>query len=161
MFFNGSSAQEESLCHSSFLYNVLRTFDKTYYEWNRKHLNRALYTDRALYSPNILFFDQLRQCYFDVITCAAPNYGAAAKWQHVFAEENRAVLTNRIKFIAEIAEENEVETLVLGAYGCGVFQQDPSVVAAVFHEVFQATTVKQLLFPIPDNTNLSPFQKEF
>lgn len=33
MFLQGSSAQEESLCHASFLYNVLSEF-KDYYAWN-------------------------------------------------------------------------------------------------------------------------------
>ena len=54
MFLQGSSAQEESLCHASFLYNVLSEF-KDYYAWNDKHKNRALYENRALYSPDVVF----------------------------------------------------------------------------------------------------------
>ena len=53
-FLSGSRAQEESLCHSSFLYNVLSRFP-TYYGWNQNHLNRSLYENRAIYSPRILF----------------------------------------------------------------------------------------------------------
>ena len=53
MFYNGSSAQEESLCHESFLYNVLKEFENSYYKENRKNLNRALYQDRCLYSPSV------------------------------------------------------------------------------------------------------------
>ena len=72
MFLQGSSAQEESLCHASFLYNVLSEF-KDYYAWNDKHKNRALYENRALYSPDVVFTNDSVGTLCDVITCAAPN----------------------------------------------------------------------------------------
>jgi uncharacterized protein (TIGR02452 family) len=55
MFINGSKAQEECLCHESFLYNVLKEFVIEFYDWNNQHKNKALYLNRALYSPKILF----------------------------------------------------------------------------------------------------------
>ena len=42
MFINGSKAQEECLCHESFLYNVLSQFVIEFYDWNNKHKNKAL-----------------------------------------------------------------------------------------------------------------------
>lgn len=54
-FMEGSSAQEECLCHASTLYNVLKQFP-VYYQWNRVHNNRALYTNRALYSEDVIFW---------------------------------------------------------------------------------------------------------
>ena len=42
---------EEALCHESNLYPILLAFDDTYYAWNRQRLNRALYLDRAIYTP--------------------------------------------------------------------------------------------------------------
>lgn len=53
MFLNGSKAQEECLCHESYLYNVLSKIEG-FYDWNNKHKNKALYLNRGLYSPNIL-----------------------------------------------------------------------------------------------------------
>ena len=53
-FLDGSRAQEECLCHESNLYNVLAT-QADYYAWNNAHKNRALYLNRALYSPDIIF----------------------------------------------------------------------------------------------------------
>ena len=54
-YLKGSFAQEEALCSESTLYPVLAKFEQTYYDWNREHLNHALYTNRALYSPSIVF----------------------------------------------------------------------------------------------------------
>lgn len=138
-FLDGSSAQEECLCHSSILYNVLKKFPD-YYAWNKQHNNRALYTNRALYSEDVVFIDESVCVYgadpeivrADVITCAAPNYSAAGKYAKVEVDENNAELYRRIKFVLDVAEENNVETLILGAFGCGVFGQDASTVAKYF-----------------------------
>ena len=122
MFLQGSRAQEECLCHESFLYNVLQTQTK-YYEENKKHLNRALYQNRALYTPNVVFFRKTEAVWCDVITCAAPNFTTARKYNNVAREENSAVLESRIEFILEIAETMQVDTLILGALMSRLFVQ--------------------------------------
>lgn len=129
-FISGSMAQEESLCHKSFLYNVLKEFDDTYYHRNKLCYNNGLYANRALYTPGVLFWDQDQTLRFDVITCAAPNYSAAK--QHVTQEENDECLRKRIEFVLKIATKENVDTLIVGAWGCGVFQQDPKTVAQYF-----------------------------
>lgn len=134
MFMCGSKAQEECLCHESFLYNVLKEFQTDFYDWNNKHKNKALYLNRGLYSPNIWFFKEDAHVECGVITCAAPNKSAAQKYQSVSDEENTKVLKDRIKFVLDIAKENNVKTLILGAYGCGVFGQDATEVANIFKE---------------------------
>ena len=58
-FLEGSSAQEESLCTQKLLYNVLKEFQDSYYDINKKCLNRALYLDKALYTPDIEFSQAL------------------------------------------------------------------------------------------------------
>lgn len=85
-FLGGSPAQEEALCHESNLYPILLSFDNTYYAWNKKNLNRALYLDRALYSPDVVFEKGGKQKKADVITCAAPNYRTAHRFQQVSLE---------------------------------------------------------------------------
>ena len=89
MFLAGSMAQEEAICHESILYNVLREFPK-YYEWNKKHLNKTLYLNRAIFSKNILFrrcnHEKVVEKYASVITCATPNKGTAQKYQNVSDE---------------------------------------------------------------------------
>ena len=129
MFLQGSKAQEECLCHDSNLYNVLSNFENTYYAWNNLHKNKALYLDRALYTKDIIFRDKYK---VDVITCAAPNKTVAQRYLRISDEENSKVLKERIRFILNIAVENDIDTLILGAYGAGVFGQDATEVANIF-----------------------------
>lgn len=161
MFIEGSSAQEESLCHESFLYNVLREM-KEYYSWNNTHKNKALYLDRAVYTPGIVFAKGKEAAIASVITCAAPNYKAAAKYGNVKTSENENCLKTRLFFIRDIAETEEIETLVTGAYGCGVFGQDPEMVAKLSKEVFAATAIKRIVYAVPGkDRNAEAFKKAF
>lgn len=147
-FFDGSSAQEECLCHASFLVNVLQAFQTSYYEVNKKQLNKGLYKNRALYTPDIEFTHQNGVAKADVITCAAPNWTVASGYCHVSPEENEAALSSRIQFIRNIACQNRLDTIILGAYGCGVFGQDPTVVAAKFYHAFKDMGMN-VLFAVP------------
>lgn len=165
MFLNGSKAQEECLCHESFLYNVLSQ-KQDFYEWNNRHKNKALYLDRGLYSPNVRFErDNLFSCLCDVITCAAPNKSAAQKYQNASDEENTKVLRSRIKFVFDIAKDNSVDTLILGAYGCGVFGQNAKEVASIFKEYLGTMHMcfDKVVFAIPKGRdgNLKAFKEVF
>ena len=156
-FYDGSKAQEEMLCHNSYLYNVLRAFPQ-YYEWNSKHNNNALYRSRAIYTPNVRF--DKRVC--DVITCAAPNLAPAIKYETVALKENDRVLQDRIAFVRDVAEDNEVKTIILGAYGCGVFKQDPVKVATLIKEIFSDTTIENIVIPVPGtDKNFEAFKEVF
>lgn len=160
-FIEGSKAQEECLCHESFLYNVLRT-KQDYYDWNRKHLNQSLYENRALYSPDVKFFHGTEfAC--DVITCAAPNYYAAHKYRNVSFDENSHALYSRIRFVLDVAAANGVKTIILGAYGCGVFGQDPEYTAKVFNALLPDYPFETVVFAVPDknSANYRGFSKVF
>lgn len=150
MFLNGSKAQEECLCHESFLYNVLSE-QKSFYAWNNSHKNRALYQNRGLYSPEVIFERGGVAFSCNVITCAAPNKSAAQKYQNVTDEENTRVLKSRIKFVLDIAKENNVDILILGAYGCGVFGQNTAEVAEIFKNYLETThsCFEQVVFAVP------------
>lgn len=159
MFLEGSVAQEESLCHESTLYPVLCAFNDTYYSNNRSNTNRSLYTNRALYSPDIIFMRDDKQRVADVLTCAAPNYKAARRYHNVSAEENRKVLESRVQFVYDICQDMGVDTLIAGAWGCGVFGQDPETVCRAFIE--NSSRPKSLVFAIPDwnSKNYQGFMK--
>lgn len=151
-FINGSKAQEECLCYESFLYNVLSQFASDFYDWNIRHKNKALYLNRGLYSPGVIFSKKGYDIPCDVITCAAPNKAAAQKYENVSGEENTVALKSRIKFVLDIAKDNHVDTLILGAFGCGVFGQDAKEVASIFKEYLTTThrCFETVVFAIPE-----------
>lgn len=151
-FLEGSSAQEESLCHSSILYNVLSRFPG-YYHWNNQNKNCALYKNRALFSPNVLFIRDSAVKQVDVITCAAPNKTTAQRYQNISDDRVSKELDSRIKFVLDLAREEEVETLILGAFGCGVFGNDAREVALLFkkHLLSGRYGFKQIIFAVPGN----------
>lgn len=150
MFLQGSIAQEEALCHESALYNILSSdrLAKEFYEPNRKRLNRALYHDNLLYTPAVPFIHNGAFRRLDVITCAAPNKGAAQKYKNVPDQECDDVMRMRIRSILIEAAEQEVDTLILGAYGCGVFKNDPKTVAQIFKEELANCPFK-VVFAVP------------
>ncbi len=155
MFIEGSQAQEECLCHESILYNVLRQY-QPYYDWNEQNRNRSLYLDRAIYSEDVLFLKKMmKPIKADVITCACPNKKAAQKYTNVSNAENSKVLDERIHFLLDIAAERGAETLILGAFGCGVFGQDPYEVAAVFKKYLEQEykCFKKVIFAVPQGMN--------
>lgn len=151
---SGAFAQEEALCAESALFPVLAQFEHIYYDWNRKHLNHALYTNRALYSPSIVFErkseEENKLVKIDVLTCAAPNYYGAGR-QGISYEENTKALASRIKFMYDVAEDNCVNTLILGAWGCGVFRQDACTVAELLIREAIGRSFSRVIFAVPNN----------
>lgn len=161
MFLKGSKAQEECLCHQSALYNILSRFPE-YYEENKKMLNNSLYKDRAIYTPAVPFFNEKGIFHSDIITCAAPNKYAAQKYKYISSEENWYNLYNRIEFILDIAKFKNVDVLIVGAFGCGVFGQDPYEVAAIFKYLLtnRRYGFELIIFAIPHGSrqdNFTPF----
>ena len=162
MFIKGSSAQEESLCHASTLYNVLSEFED-YYEWNKEHKERGLYTDRAIYSPDIIFRYEdayhVTSINIDVLTCAAPNAGLMKKYGSFTQDENDTALERRVNFISRILDMRNVHTFITGAWGCGVFNQDPEQIAMLLHMYLQRTNLKEVYFVIPQGYQYKVFYK--
>ena len=148
MFLEGSIAQEEALCHESTLFPIINSdyIRNIYYRPNLKKLNRALYNDNLLYIPGVLFVDkQTKRAAdakreFDVIVCAAPNSGSAIKYYHVSNADCEQAMRNRIRAILTAAEIMKPSNVVLGAFGCGVFKNDPVIVASLFLDVLQGHT---------------------
>lgn len=160
-FLSGSRAQEECLCHESYLYNVLAQFPD-YYTWNNDHKNHCLYENRAIYSKEIGFEHNGTITFCDVITCAAPNISPSRKYGYGISEaENSAALDSRIKFVLSIAADQKVDTLILGAFGCGVFGQDATEVAQIFRKYLSTDfkVFKRVVFAIPTNVHSENYTK--
>ena len=157
-FLEGSTAQEEALCHDSYLYNVLSQFDTSFYAYNRQNVNLGMYFNRGLYTPNILFTpeDGGDGYMADIITVAAPNKGTAQRYYDVTDLENHNALVSRIRFIFEIAINNDVDFLILGAFGCGVFKQNPYEVAGVFKQwqEYYEPYLKGICYAVPNGRGI-------
>lgn len=148
-FLRGAVAQEEYLCQNSTLYNVLSKFP-AYYEKNRLNTNDALYWNRAVYSPSITILPN--EGLVDVLSCAAPNVRAS----HASDTKKTKALVSRIKFVLDILEKEECDTVILGAFGCGVFGNDPKLVAETFkrQRVLQRGFSK-VIFAIPNELSVN------
>lgn len=170
----GAMAQEECLCRCSDLYNTLAQpyFQKHYYEYHAQNCGN-LFSDRLIYSPDITVFksdDSIPQLLgtpfcVDVITCAAPYIGHRT----YDPEELVGVYKARIRNILEVAMSKEVNCLILGAFGCGAFHNDPNLMAKAFADLLigerYVTYFESVVFAIKRTgtfcQNLCAFQEAF
>ncbi|WP_254509438.1 TIGR02452 family protein [Anatilimnocola floriformis] len=135
-FLGGSQAQEESLARSSALYASLLS-QPGYYDANRL-FRSALYTDHMILSPAVPVFrdddgEFLRQPYLlSILTAPAPNAGAITVNSPHLNEQVMPTIKTRLHKLLALAAVNGYEHLLLGAWGCGVFRNDPSAVAGLF-----------------------------
>ena len=135
-FLNGSQAQEESLARASGLYACISPL-QSMYEANRLHRS-CLYTDHMIYSPDVPVFrdddDRLLVEPYPVsfLTAPAANAGAIRTNEPGDSTRIEPVMRSRIEKLLALAVVHGHETLVLGAWGCGVFRNDPELVAAWF-----------------------------
>ena len=128
----GARGQEQSLCASSFLFNVLSEKGGWYAENRRRNINCELYRNRALVVPRVRFERDGFHSYADVIVAAAPNARRAREEYRVGEDALLAAMRDRVRMVMAIADELGHEKLVLGAFGCGVFGWDAATVAEVF-----------------------------
>lgn len=170
-FINGAMAQEESLAASGCLYKTLLAHEEYY------HQNRAcgtmMYTDHAIYSPEVVFFRDGR---FDlleepvtasVLTLPAVNMGQVILKGEDIIQAQR-VMRRRMLLALAIFAKQGCQHLVLGAYGCGVFRNDPQKVAKWWDELLSAYfphTFESIVFAVLDRSAdrkcISAFEKTF
>ncbi len=135
-FLNGAQAQEESVARSSALYPCLRAAE----DFNTHHRAHPelTYSDRVIYSPEVPVFRDdsgtlLPMPYpVSFLTAAAPNRSAIVRNQPQHLPDVPAVLARRAARILRVAAVHGHRRLVLGAWGCGVFGNEPGMVAAAF-----------------------------
>lgn len=147
----GASAQEECLCRVSTLYPCLtdQKMRDSFYTPHRKNGN-ALHNDDIIYTPKVFIikdddYNMLATPFLvDVISCAAPNLRERPSNQYntgdtikvqISDDELLALHEKRARKIFSSAIANGVEILILGAFGCGAFQNDPHIVAQAYKNV--------------------------
>ncbi len=159
---NGSNAQEESICRASTLYKCLNDESGNLYEsFYGYHRNLGnIYSDRIIYSPNVMVFknddkentllDKNEWFKINIITAAAPNL----KNDIISDNDLFNIVLTRIKNIFEVALENEIDILVLGAFGCGSFNNNSLVNAKAFKIICDEYKkyFEKIIFAIPDES---------
>jgi uncharacterized protein (TIGR02452 family) len=169
-YLNGAQAQEEALCRASALYTCLLQA-RGFYDHHRAHRD-PFYTDRVIHSPGVPVFRDDRGGLLDepytvgFLTAAAPNAGVIRRTAPQRTAELPPALARRAERVLETAAAHGYRRLVLGAWGCGVFQNDPAQVAGAFRALLGpggrfATAFEHVVFGILDRTPDSAVREAF
>ena len=171
-FLIGARAQEEALCRGSTLYaSISSEKAREMYRCNNTHPS-AVESDCMLLSPEVCVFRDIggepleRPFMAAVLTAPAPNRRGTA----LFASGKRIGETflRRIRIILRLAADRGYRNLVLGAWGCGAFGNDPVLVAECFRTALVEDgfgrafeTVVFAVYGKPDGPNLRAFREVF
>lgn len=169
-FLGGAQAQEESIARASGLYPCLLKAP-TYYDSNRKSKS-CIYTDHIIYSPLVPIFKNEEGENLDKLVCAAVitapavNAGVIRQREPQKVDLIEPIMKRRIEKVLAIALEHGHKTIVLGAWGCGVFRNDPDDVAQYFKEVIETKfkdEFRKILFAVYSRNErfVKPFLREF
>jgi uncharacterized protein (TIGR02452 family) len=135
----GAQAQEETLARASGLIASLTEAPRLY-QANRQH-EHLFYTDHAIWSPAVPHFvgDDgallVRPYTAGIITMPAPNVGGMMRLEEADLLALPTLWRRRIRCVLALAIVERVRHLILGAWGCGAFGNDPQLVARWFSEV--------------------------
>jgi uncharacterized protein (TIGR02452 family) len=135
-FLNGALAQEESLAVSSSLYATqMKNYD--FYKYHQG-LKTYLYSDHMIYSPDVVVFrddegDLLQRPYkLSIVTSPATNTGAIRTNKPGEMAQVEKTMLRRMDKVLGLFVYYGINRLLLGAWGCGVFHNDPAQIATWF-----------------------------
>lgn len=172
----GAITQEECLCRCSTLYPVISNpkFDEFFYKYHLECDNKRWLSDRIIYSPDMTVFKtdtilpEMREKFFkaDIITSTAPILTDSNFDKNTLLKVHKA----RIRNIFQSAMDNNADSIVLGAFGCGAFRNPPEIVAQAFYDVIISENYnycfKEIIFPVlvnnkRDERNYKVFSEMF
>lgn len=155
---NGANAQEECLCRCSNLYFCLKEQEmwEKFYKPHRSAHN-PIHNNDIIYTPSVTVFktdsampklmDEKDWYDVDVITCAAPNLREKPSNQYNTGDGTKAIVMKdkdllalheqRLRRILDVAVLEGAEVIILGAFGCGAFMNNPEVVARAAKNVIK------------------------
>jgi uncharacterized protein (TIGR02452 family) len=170
-FRSGARAQEESLARASALHACISK--SPMYAFHQA-LKDAIYTSWMIYSPGVPVFrddegtllEEPWGCAF--LTAPAPNAKAVLERSPERADEVNDAMRSRVKRALAIAAAHRHRHLVLGAWGCGVFGNNPALVAAAFRKELDgdfAHAFDEVVFAVLDTSPgrrfIGPFAELF
>lgn len=155
---HGATAQEESLCRCSTLYFSLNTKEMWSGFYNpHRSLHNPIHNDDCIYTPGVVVFKtdtavptlmpEARWFNVNVITCAAPNLrDFSGNFMNSGNGRTQVKLTDkalyelhlqRLTRVLDVAVAGGNDVVILGAFGCGAFENNPEVVARASKEVIK------------------------
>ena len=169
-FLKGSEAQEESIARASGLYKCLMKAEP-YYIANRR-TETCLYTDHIIYSPGVPVFKDKEGELMDeavrtaIITAPAVNTGVVRRQEPENVDKIESVMARRMEMVLAICKKHGHQTLILGAWGCGVFGNDPEVIASMFKDLLigkYKNQFKKVVFSVyaKEERFIEPFRRHF
>lgn len=166
-------AQEESITRASGLFASLIS-QPTYYFENRKL--DVFYSDYIMYSPTVPFFRDSKNMLIDVPYDISVITSPAVKAKMLDnSEETKEKLFQtmliRCRKIIQCAIQQRHKVITLGAFGCGVFRNDPKDIAEIFRILLIDENLKKffeyIVFPMPEthgslrSSNIDAFAQVF
>lgn len=167
-FLGGAQAQEESLARSSSLYPCL-TANFEMYEFNRRGTS-CLYSDWMVYSPKVPVFRNddgslTEKSYLvSFMTSPAVNAGVIKQKEPQKVSLIESVNRERARKFLWIANREQHKILILGAWGCGVFQNDSQMIARIFRDLLTgefANCFERVIMAIYDRTQTKKVYNAF
>ena len=154
-YLNGRDSQEQCLCRQTLLYPTIDGNDM--YTVNRKNGSRPEASDIMIFSPNVLVirdnnYNKIDPFKINIISSAAVDNRSGN------IKNSSEIMKNRIRRIIMTAASENNDILILGAFGCGVFKNDPNETAKNFYDVLVDEGFKshfeKIIFPIYNNPRL-------
>ncbi|MBO9199319.1 MULTISPECIES: TIGR02452 family protein [Niastella] len=169
-FLGGALAQEECIARASGLYPCLLSAME-YYNYHRSN-RTGLYSDHMIYSPAVPLLKDEGGQELDVpvctaiITSPAVNAGVIMRDEGGKMDKIAPVMRVRIEKLLALCLSRKHTTLVLGAWGCGVFRNEPEVISQLFLEALNgpfANQFQRIVFAVKTNKEsiIEPFRKRF
>lgn len=170
----GASAQEECMCRCSTLLPCLETKELRNSFYKHHHaLSTQKASDSLIYTPNVTVFKtdtafpekMKKEDWYDtdVVTIAAPNLNG----MDLSDEELYEIHLKRITHLLHVSAFEDVDVLILGAFGCGAFRNDPYIVSEAFHDAIDQfpKVFEHICFAVycspRDEENYKAFMKMF
>lgn len=168
----GCAAQEEDLFRCSTLPWAFGAETEHLYPINEMDTVRGIYTptchilrSREYYA--FLSEAEIRRSAVSVLSVAAFNRKdgrcseAFEQGTRRFTSLGKNVTLHRIRFMFQTAVRKGVDTLIVGAFGCGAFDNDPEVVAGLFNAAMAEyhNTLPKVVFAIIGDPNYDTFSR--
>lgn len=141
----GARAQEESLFRCT---DLFKTISNEHYPLD---FNQGLYTSNTLIIKDRQYNLLDVPVFVDTITIPAINMNKFTLSDKKYIE----ITEKKIDFILNLAASYRVDNLVLGAWGCGVYKNNPEFISKTFKKTIEEKgyPIKKIVFGVINDKN--------